>query len=84
MLANCGFDLIDLDCIARVARPGSALWQWARLFHDSYIPKLVDQGLHSNEAAENFYRDWESADSEPGSYFMPPPMLGIVAEKPVA
>lgn len=81
MLLEIGMQLSYMDTVNRVALPGSPTWQWASLFHDSYVPKLVEQGLLSKEEAAAFINDWNSAEKRPGSYFAPPPMLTLIACK---
>jgi SAM-dependent methyltransferase len=81
MLSKLGMRISHLDTVNRVARPGSALWDWADLFHHSYVPKLVEQNLLSQDEADAFFSDWNGASAVPGAFFSPPPMLTVIACK---
>lgn len=81
LVSKLGMNISHLDTINRLARPGSALWHWADLFHQSYVPKLVEQSLLSEREAEAFFEDWNGAADEPGAFFAPPPMLTVIARK---
>jgi ubiquinone/menaquinone biosynthesis C-methylase UbiE len=82
MLIGAGLELSSIEPICRIGRPGSTLWRWVSSFHDSYLPKLIEQGLMSVEEAETFRSDWSEASKDPSTYFFAPPMVGIVARKP--
>lgn len=81
LLQDASFELTSLQPICRIARPGSRIWHWATLFHQSYVGKLVEQGLLSSRDAEAFFDDWRRQGSNPAAFFMPPPMLGVIARK---
>ncbi|HET6564252.1 MAG TPA: methyltransferase domain-containing protein [Xanthomonadales bacterium] len=83
MLLNCGLEVEQLLPINRAARPGSVTWQWVSLFHDSYLPKLVEQGLMGETEAVEFRAAWQDASNNPAAFFFTPPMLGIIASKPL-
>jgi SAM-dependent methyltransferase len=82
LMAELGLELTAIEPICRIARPGSRLWEWVSLFHDSYLPKLLAQGLLEPDEAAAFGEDWRAAQSDPASFFFTPPMLGIIAGKP--
>ena len=82
MMQDCGLELIHLEPINRIARPGSAIWHWVSLFNASYLPRLVDQGLMTVREAGQFRRDWRDLEADPSAFFFSPPMLGIIARKP--
>lgn len=83
MLLNCGLEVEELLPINRAARPGSVTWQWVSLFHDSYLPKLVEQDLMTQAEAAEFRATWQEASNNPAAFFFTPPMLGVIASKPL-
>ncbi len=83
MLLQSGLQVQELLPINRTARPGSMIWRWVSSFHDSYLPKLIESGLMTGKEAEDFRLAWQQAEKDPATFFFSPPMLGIVAVKPV-
>ena len=81
LLNEASLEVCSLEPICRVARPGSRTWHWATLFHESYVDKLVAQQLLSSQQAEAFFEDWHRQAANPAAFFMPPPMLGVIAVK---
>ncbi|MCC6408880.1 MAG: methyltransferase domain-containing protein [Planctomycetes bacterium] len=80
------FERHGLECAPprggpRAARPGSALWQWPRLFFRTYLPKLVEMGLIARADADEFERDFDAREREPGAFFLTPPVWGFVGRK---
>lgn len=73
--------MLSIEPICRIARPGSAFWNWLRLFVEGYVPKLIEQGLWTGDDLNVFERDWAEASMDPNSFFFTPPMVGIVARK---
>ncbi|MCE9594257.1 MAG: methyltransferase domain-containing protein [Planctomycetes bacterium] len=75
-----------LDCEpprggARVAKPGSALWQWPRSFFRTYLPKLVEMELITAADAAEFERDFDARERDPNAFFLTPPVWGFVGRK---
>jgi SAM-dependent methyltransferase len=66
----------------RVARPGTALWQWPRVFFKLYLPKLVEMQLVSSELALEFERDWDARERDAQAFFLTPPVWGFLLKKP--
>ncbi len=81
MLIDSGFEIEHLEPINKVGRPGSDVWSWVTQFTEGYLPKLVETGLLSEVQAAEVRSAWIQAESEPSTFFFPPPMLGIVARK---
>jgi len=79
---QAGLEIVDLHPINRAARPGSITWQWVSMFHQSYLPKLIEAGLMSEDEVREFRQAWQQAENNPASFFFNPPMLGIFARKP--
>jgi SAM-dependent methyltransferase len=81
MMADAGLDVVSVTPIARIARPGSALWQWPRTFFDSYLPGLVERGYLTQEEMDAFDAVWAERAADPASYFATPPMVEVVGVK---
>jgi ubiquinone/menaquinone biosynthesis C-methylase UbiE len=83
MMHDSGLQVMHLEPINRVARPDSMTWRWVTLFNNSYIPKLVEFGKISQADADQLQQDWKDLETDPGAFFFPPPMIGVVARKPL-
>jgi hypothetical protein len=70
-----------VTAIARIARPGSALWQWPRRFFDNYLPGLVERGYLAQGDVDAFNAVWAERAADPASYFASPPMVEVVGMK---
>lgn len=82
LMHDAGLEILRIEPIIKVARPGGAIWQWVRAFQRSYLPRLLEQGyLDAAEIAAND-EDWRARAEDPASFFLSPPMLGVVARKP--
>jgi ubiquinone/menaquinone biosynthesis C-methylase UbiE len=82
MMLDSGLQIEEFVPINRAVRPGSATWRWVSLFHHSYLPKLIENRLMSEQEAEDFRQAWQQAEQNPATLFFTPPMLGIIAAKP--
>ena len=82
VLGNAGFVIRDVRPVARIGRPGSALWQWPETFFRSFVPKLVEGGLLQPEEARHFLDEWAARSRDAGSFFLGPIVLDIVAVRP--
>ena len=81
ILSANGFRIREANPILRSARPGSPLWQWPDSFFRNYLPVLVEMKLLTAREADIFRREWKRRSENPGSVFITPPMLEIIAEK---
>lgn len=80
-LENHGFDVIEIEPIARVSRPHEPLWQWPETFFQSFIPRLVQTGyLTANDQAE-FFATWEALKTTKGAFCVAPTVVNIIAKK---
>jgi len=82
MMRRCGLRVRDVRPIVRVARPGSALWNWPTTFFSGYVPKLVEMGLLTRQEQADFEREWAERSRDPDAFFSTPPIYDIIAEKP--
>jgi SAM-dependent methyltransferase len=81
MMEEAGLRVVSVTPVARIARPGDALWSWPRTFFDSYLPGLVANGFLTGEQRDAFDRLWERRTAGAGSYFATPPMAIVVGER---
>jgi len=81
MMARCGLSAREIRPILRVARPGSALWNWPTTFFRNFVPKLVEMGLLSAAEQAAFEAEWSAASADPHAFFCTPPVYDMVAVK---
>lgn len=81
MLAELGFEIEALEPIVRIARPGENVWKWVELFNELSVPALVANGTWTEEHRAQFDEEWAAAKAKAGTFFLSPPMIGIVARK---
>ena len=81
LLSECGFEVREVKAHLRVARPGSALWQWPTTFFLGYLPTLVQLGLITTADQTEFEREWKQRTNDPSTFFVTPPVYDIIAIK---
>lgn len=79
LLTRHGFEIAHLMPICETSRPREPYWRWFKAFRDSYFDRLVEGGHLTAAELAAFDQALGSRESEPGSFFFTPPMLGIVA-----
>lgn len=77
-----GLVVREIRGISRVARPGSALWNWPTTFFQNFLPTLVQAGLISAQEHGEFELEWSQRSSDPDSFFCSPPVYDVIAFKP--
>lgn len=77
-----GLKLESLTPASKIGRPGDPYWKWFILFTESYLPSLVDGEYFTEADREALEQDLDDAAKQPGTFFSPPPVIGIVARKP--
>ena len=82
MMQQCGLTVREVRPIARVARPGSALWDWPGSFFRNYIPALVSSGYLTNADQVAFKEEWALRSRDPHTFFCTPPVYDVIASKP--
>lgn len=65
----------------RVARPGSALWNWPTTFFKNFVPTLVDAGLLTESEFHEFQADWSRRSADPDTFFCSPLVYDVIATK---
>jgi SAM-dependent methyltransferase len=78
MMVDAGLEVVSITPIARVARPGDALWQWPRTFFDNFLPHLVQTGHLGEDERQAFDAVWAERAADPASYLATPPMVEVV------
>jgi hypothetical protein len=80
-MARCGLLVKEINPLVRIARPGTALWQWPESFFKNYLPVLLESGMIDESEKETFERKWEERSKEAGAFFCTPPMVEIIGVK---
>ncbi len=83
LMHEAGLEVTHIEPIIHTARPGNDIWQWVHEFQSIYLPQLVDKGYLSPEDIAANERDWRERAADPASFFLSPPMLGVIARKPL-
>lgn len=81
LLAQAGFEIVELLPVLRIGRPGSPLWEWLEATNANH-PDLVEAGLLDRAELDDYYREWAASSTVPGAFFAAPPVLATVARKP--
>jgi len=82
LFSKCGLIVRDIRGITRVARPGTALWNWPASFFRNFVPALVDAGLISGDEQRAFEAEWARRSADPNTFFCSPPLYDVIAYKP--
>lgn len=78
MMRRAGLEVRSVRPIVRVARPGSALWEWPATFFANYLPSLVQMGELTENHARAFTRDWGERSRSPDAFLTSPPMVEVI------
>lgn len=81
LLERHGLAVEHAEPLVRIARPGQALWHWPRTFFDNFLPGLVSSGTLSRDELDAFNARWAERETQPGAFFVSPPMIEVVAVK---
>jgi ubiquinone/menaquinone biosynthesis C-methylase UbiE len=82
LFSRAGMVVREIRSVLRVARPGTALWNWPTSFFRNFVPTLVEAGLLSAEDQRAFEEEWARRSVDPNSFFCTPPFYDVVAYKP--
>lgn len=82
LMRQAGLNVVHIEPIVDTARPGSDIWQWVRTFQSAYLPQLVEKGYLSEDDLLTNDAHWREQEQNPASFFLSPPMVGVVAQKP--
>lgn len=78
MMHDAGLEVVSITPLARIARPGDALWQWPRTFYDNFLPQLVAGGYLAEEGRLAFETVWAARAADPAAFLATPPMVEVV------
>ncbi len=81
LFRTCGMTVREIKGIARVAQPGSALWNWPTTFFRNFVPTLVEAGLITVDEHRAFDAEWTRRTNDPDTFFCSPPMYDVIAQK---
>ncbi len=83
MCAEAGLVVERIDPLMLIARPGHELWNWPRLFFETQLDGLVENGLLEPSDRDGWFEEWDRLTGEPGTFFSIPGMVQIIARRPV-
>ncbi|CAA9297287.1 MAG: hypothetical protein AVDCRST_MAG11-577, partial [uncultured Gemmatimonadaceae bacterium] len=78
LMREAGLAVRSVRPIVRVARPGSALWEWPATFFANYLPALVQAGTLTEDERLAFVRAWDERSRSPDAFLLTPPMVEVV------
>lgn len=81
MMIRRGLEVTSVTPIVRIARPGSALWQWPETFFRGYLPNLVEWGLLAADDAAAFVNEWETRSGDSSAFLLTPPMVEVIGTR---
>lgn len=81
MMERCGLSVREIKPIVRIARPGSAVWNWPYTFFKIFLPVLIDMKLLTSQEGEAFLREWHERAENPSAFLMTPPVLDVIGVK---
>jgi len=80
LLHQQGLNVIHLEPICHISRPGSPIWNWVETFQNVYISNLVGD-YFTQEEYDTFRSEWRKRSNDPGTFLFGPPMISTVARK---
>lgn len=81
LLTGAGLRVAEVRPIVRVARPGSALWEWPGGFFRGFVPKLVEEGYLTAGDQQAFEAEWRRRSGDRTTFLSTPPMLEVIGVK---
>lgn len=81
LLEKNGFKVKLIEPLARFARPTDPLWAWPDSFYRNFLPRLIQTGYLAQRDEDEFFATWNDIKNRPGSFFIAPTLINIVAEK---
>lgn len=79
---RAGLELELLEPIVRIGTPGSPVWSWLEGFHRSYLPRLVQRGLLSDDEVREALAAWQRHARLPGARVLAPTMASVILRRP--
>lgn len=81
VLENSGFEVLEIEPLARVCRPHEPLWQWPETFWYSFLPRLVQTKHITEQDQIDFMQMWQSLKTTKGAFCVAPTAVNIIAKK---
>jgi SAM-dependent methyltransferase len=81
LMAAHGLRVESIIPLQRVARSTDPLWEWPTTFFANFIPRLVEQGMVSEEDWCAMERDWNDRSRDVNAFFWTPSMVEIIARR---
>lgn len=81
LMEQAGLEVTHLEPVSRIARPGSALWEWPASFFENYLPVLESRALITAEERVAFETVWRERTASPSSFLITPTMVSVVGVK---
>lgn len=81
LLEKNGFRVLEIKSVSKLIQPSEPFWQWPTTFYKNFLPRLMANKYLSEIQVENFFKDWAIAEKTPGSFFVAPTVIDIIAEK---
>jgi ubiquinone/menaquinone biosynthesis C-methylase UbiE len=81
VLEKNGFQVLEIEPIARVCRPEDDLWQWPETFFQSFLPRLVNSKHISAADQKEFFKTWERIKKTKGAFCVTPTVVNIISRK---
>jgi hypothetical protein len=79
--ARAGLTIERFEPIARLGPVGSFEWRWVGGFFQSYLPRLVERGLLTQDELAAWQREWQAREAEGASWLMAPTMAAVVLRR---
>ncbi len=79
--ADAGLAVRSVESVSGIARPGDARWHWPQSFLESYLPRLIDDGMLDEGTVGRFWEGWHARARHAGSFLFLPPILRVIAER---
>lgn len=73
---------VALGVVAKAIRPARPEWIWPDALFRQLLPKLVDTGHLTREAASSFLAEWEVRCHDPATVFFSSPMMEAIGRRP--
>lgn len=80
LLAEAGFEIIDMLPTWRLGRPGEELWEWLEATFANH-GNLVEAKLLTSADLDAFHQEWNEHAKDRSAYFTAPPLLTTIGRK---
>lgn len=81
MLAELGLRILRLRPLSRMCSPGDISWHWPKTFLETYLPRVAEMNLLSEDELNMALKDWAELEKSENSIFFAPQMIEVIAQK---